>query len=449
MSTLPKSERWFINHQFVLLWLGQSISNIGDFFFTTTLALWVATQIARGQSWAPLAVSGVALANVIPVLLVGPIAGVFVDRWNKRQTMLRMDALRAILVALLLLIILLLPFISSTQDAHIDIWYLISIYTIEILVSVCSQFFNPSRMTFIGDIVPDSLRARAVSLTSISFNLALIVGPSLAAPLYFALRVQWAIAINALSFVVSFLAILLIRVPQRSTSNKVRQGKNFLHEFSEGLHVFRSNNVLVVLLLAGMLFQLGAGPSDALYILFAIQNLHTPRNLLGFFEANYGIGVILGLLLMAFFARRIGEVHVFWLSFLLFGSCMVIFSRLTAFVPGFILFFLLGFANAGIIVVVGPLMLRVTPREFMGRVQSVNTPLITGSALVSTAFAGWLASTLLHNFHITLLGSTFGPIDTIFSVSGLIVMSAGVYVLLALHSNNSVTLPKTEIAQNV
>lgn len=122
---------------------------------------------------------------------------------------------------------------------------------------------------------------------------------------------------------------------------------------------------------------------------------------------------------------------------------MIVFGRMTTFIPGFILFFLLGFTNAGIIAVVGPLMLRVTPREFVGRVQSVNTPLITGASLVSTALAGLLASTVLHNFHASLLGSTFGPIDTIFSVSGIIVMCAGLYVFLTLRPGDLV-LPERE-----
>jgi MFS family permease len=448
ITSTPK-ESWFINRNFVLLWIGQSISSVGDFFFSTTLTLWVATQLARGQSWTPLAVGGVAIANVLPLLLVGPFAGVFVDRWDKRRTMLRMDALRAIIVALLLFVIMLTSLRFDARDAHTHLWFLTCIYTTGVLISVCSQFFSPSRMAFIGDIVPDALRTRAISFTSISFNLSLIIGPSLAAPLYFAFGVQWAIAIDVLSFVVSFLAILAIRVPHGVTSDDVRQKKNFWREFNEGLRIFRRNKVLVVFLLAGMLFQLGAGPSNALYVLFAIQNLHAPRNLLGLFEANYGIGVILGLLVIAFFARRIGEARVFWLSFLLFGGCMVIFGRLTTFIPGLLMFFLLGFANAGIIVVVGPLMLRVTPRAFMGRVQSVNTPLITGSSLAATALAGVLASTTLHGFHASWFGGIFGPIDTIFSVSGFIVMSAGVYVLLALRKSNNVKLPETEIAQNV
>ncbi len=440
---------WFINRNFALLWTGQSISSIGDFFFITTLTLWIATQLAKGQSWAPLAVSGVAIASVIPLLIVGPVAGVFVDRWDKRQTMVRMDALRAIIVALLLFLIMLisLPYIAKNHNTNT--WLLVSAYTIVALVSICSQFFNPSRLALIGDIVPEPQRTRAVSFTSISFNLSLIIGPSLAAPLYFAFGVQWAIAINALSFVASFLAIVAVQAPKAAISNNDAQSRNFAHEFAAGLRVFKGNNVLVVLLCAGMLFGLGAGASDALYILFAIQNLHTPKDLLGLFEANYGIGVIIGLLAAIYFAKWLGEVKVFWLSFLMWGSCMVIFGRTTNFIVGFVLFFLLGFANAGINVVVGPLLLKVTPREFVGRVQSVNTPLITSSSLISTALAGLLASTILNGFHVSLLGSTFGALDTIFSASGFIVMGAGIYVLFAFRDSDTMKHGRTENVQDV
>jgi len=131
-----QNSRWFINHKFSLLWIGRTISITGDFFFNTTMILWFTTNIARGQSWAPLAISGVALAEIIPTLVVGPIAGVFVDRWDKRRTMLLMDVLRTVLIALLLL-------------------------TTGLVV--------------------------------------LVLGPTLAAPLYFAFGAQWAILIDALS----------------------------------------------------------------------------------------------------------------------------------------------------------------------------------------------------------------------------------------------------------
>ena len=423
----------FINRKYALLWFGQSISNIGDFFFSTTLYLWVATQLAKNQPWSPLAMSGVAFATVLPALLIGPIAGVFVDRWDKRATMLRMDAIRAIIVLLPLLMVLFVS-LPVIQRPHLtNVLLLTSIYLVVALVNICSQFFSPSRLTIIGDVVPAEYRTRAVSFGSVSYNIALILGPALATPLYFAFGIQWAIIIDSLSFVVSFLAIYAVHVTvEAEKSEKIVQQTHFWREFVEGLQFFRGNRVLVVLFVGGILFQFGAGPSGALNILFAIHNLHTPSNLLGLFEANYGVGVILGLLFAAFCARRIGEVRLFWLSFLLWGSFMVMFGRTTNYLVGFALFFLLGFANAGINVVVGPLMIRATPRKFMGRVQSVMNPTIMAASLLSTTFAGILASTLLRNLHVVVSGTTFGTLDTIFSVTGLIVVGAGVYAVIAL-----------------
>ncbi|HEX3641028.1 MAG TPA: MFS transporter, partial [Ktedonobacteraceae bacterium] len=101
--TSPEKSRLLINRNFALLWSGQIISIAGDFVFETTLILWIVTLVAQGQPWIPFAVSGILLTTSLPALIIGPIAGVFVDRWDKRRTMLWTDALRAILILLLLL----------------------------------------------------------------------------------------------------------------------------------------------------------------------------------------------------------------------------------------------------------------------------------------------------------------------------------------------------------
>src|SRR5215469_13340182 len=90
-SFLRRSPGLLINRNFGLLWCGQVISITGDFVFDTTLVLWITTFIARNQSWGPLAVSRLLMMTSIPTFVVGPLAGVFVDRWDKRQTMMRMD----------------------------------------------------------------------------------------------------------------------------------------------------------------------------------------------------------------------------------------------------------------------------------------------------------------------------------------------------------------------
>jgi len=71
---------FFINRNFAFLWIGQAVSDLGDVIYLVTLSLWIATVIAHNQPWAPAAVSGVLIATALPTLVLGPLAGVFVDR---------------------------------------------------------------------------------------------------------------------------------------------------------------------------------------------------------------------------------------------------------------------------------------------------------------------------------------------------------------------------------
>src|SRR5215469_5482767 len=187
-SSSAKSS-FLINRNFALLFAGSAISSIGDFVFSTTLVLWIAVILAKGQSWAPLAVSGVLVATTVPSILVGPFAGVFVDRWDKRRTMLVTTVLQAIVVALLLPAsgIVSLPFLP--QGAIPANWTLALIYAVVFLVNVANQFSAPASTALVGDIVSEPDRPRAVGFLQGIFALSIIVGPPLAAPLLFAFGV--------------------------------------------------------------------------------------------------------------------------------------------------------------------------------------------------------------------------------------------------------------------
>ena len=161
-----------INRDFALLFSGQAVSIIGDMLFITTLTIWIATKLAAGQSWAPLAVSGVLLGAAVPTLLVGPLAGVFVDRANKRRMMLAMDGLRTVVIALMLLIsgAISLPFISG---GHLPtFWTLGVIYGVVFIVNAAEQFFSPSMTATIQTIVPEAEQPKAIGLTQASRALA-------------------------------------------------------------------------------------------------------------------------------------------------------------------------------------------------------------------------------------------------------------------------------------
>jgi MFS family permease len=78
-----------------LFWAGGAVSVMGDFVFTVSVMLWVVKVISRHQTWAPAAASGVLIAAAILAVVIGPFCGVFVDRWDRRRTMLVADAARS------------------------------------------------------------------------------------------------------------------------------------------------------------------------------------------------------------------------------------------------------------------------------------------------------------------------------------------------------------------
>ena len=105
------------------------------------------------------------------------------------------------------------------------------------------------------------------------------------------------------------------------------------------------------------------------------------------------------------------------------------------------LLFFIGVINAGVNVAIGPLMLNATPRELIGRVQSVLLPLLRLSSILSIAVAGYLDSTILYNFAASLLGLHFHAVDTIFLVAGVLIGLGGIYALVALRGQSGLSLP--------
>lgn len=420
----PATERppVYINRNFALLWGGQAVSSLGDFVFDTTLILWIATSIGHGQSWAALAVSGVFISIAAAELLVGPLAGVFVDRWNKRATMLRMDALRAILIALLIPLPALVPHLPPQVSLG-------TIYAVVLAATICAQFFLPSRLALIGDVVPAEYQARASGMTQVTLNLGVILGPPIAAVLFFGVGVQWALALNAFSFAVSYLAILLVHAPPSATTRIAGVVSGFRHELVEGLRFARHNRVMRTLFITVAIAMLGGGAVNALDIFFVTQNLHAPASLYGLLTGAYGLGALAGAVLAAFFAGRVGVARTFWLSGLALGVIILAYARLTSFWPALVLLTIAGIPQAAVNVAVTPIFLHVTPRELVGRVSAVLDATISLASIISVALAGFLASTVLGGFNATVLGISFGPIDTIFTGAGVLVLAAGLYAM--------------------
>jgi MFS family permease len=438
-ESLPKPLRVLINRNFALLWTGQTISQLGDSIFAITLVLWVATRIARAQPWAPLAVSGVLLATIAPEFLVSPIAGVMADRWNRRHIMLAMDATRTVLIALLVLAAghIPLPYLPGGQLPLA--WQLAAIFGIVFLASVCSQFFTPALFAFIATTVQEPERARASGLRQASASMASLVGPALAAALFFGVGLQWALVLNALSFAVSLLAILAIRVQSGSDvetphqqPQQAQQQESVLHDFVAGLRFYFGNRILITLLVTAVLTLLAFGSLNTLDVFFVTQNLHAAPSFYAILTSAQGLGLLIGAIFATAFAQRIGVARVLGVSLLAWGTAIVIYARLTDIAPALALMGMTGFLLSTAQVAETPLLMHATPQEFLGRVSSVLAPALSGAELIGIALSGYLASTLLRNLRATVFGINIGPIDTIFTAMGLSLVAAGIYALVNL-----------------
>lgn len=423
------------NRNFMLLMIGQAVSFTGDLMFTTTLVIWIALKLAAHQSWSPIAVSGVMLGAAAPTLLVGLFAGVFVDRANKRRMMLWMDGLRVVFVAALVLAAGVVPLPFLPDGALPLLWTLGAIYTVVVLVNVGEQFFRPSSMALIQEIVPTEQQGQAMGVFQAVLSLALIAGPAIGAPLYAAFGPQWAILIDAGSFAVSYLTILLIRTQSASamTPNAQTQPRaSFFSEFWAGFRFYFGNRVLVTLLVSIIIAITGASALNTLDVFFATQNLHATTTMYGFIGGVFGVGSILGAVIVGAFAQRIGLARTLWLSLGAFGLLVMALSRVTNYDVALGVFLVCGALNAGLNVAAMPMMLRETPPDMMGRMMSIFQPIMNLAILVATGIIGYLAGVTLRGFSATWQGMTFGAVDTIWLAGGALMALSGVVIIVGL-----------------
>ncbi|MEV6522482.1 MFS transporter [Longispora sp. NPDC051575] len=426
-----------INRNYTWLWVGRTVSTLGDVVFDTTVLLWVATVLLAGRPSAPL-VSGAVLAVVAgTVVLVGPVAGALVDRWpDKRRTMLSADLLRAGLIGALTLV-------AALPDGTVPLPVLLGLIGVLVAASTAvAQFFNAARFVLLGDVVPADLRGRAAGYHQAVVASAALVGPPLAGPLLFAAGPQWALAANAASFLVSYAAIRAVRVAPTATVPAPRRKPSWGREYLAGFRFVARDRILRAVLLTRTVAVVGAGAVTALDVYFVAENLRAePRIWFGVLSAALGLGALAGGLVGGRCADRYGPARVYAAAVLANGALLLGYSRADAIGPALVLAFCESLTVGVLASAAMPLFQRRVPRDHQGRVSSVLTLSYHLPALVSASLAGLLVSTVLRDPHLAVAGVHLGRIDTVFGAAALLVLAAGCYAARALRTAD--TPPRT------
>jgi len=377
------------NRHFLALWLGQVISNIGDYFYF--LAVPITVNRLTGSTTA-MALSMMSI--FVPQLLFGLVAGVFVDRWNRKRTMIVADIMRGITVLLCLTI--------RSAD---QVWVF---YLVGFLVSTFSRFFFPARSAAIPLIVDKEELMVANGLSQITQMVALIAGSALAG---FAIGLwgeQVAFITNSISYFVSALFILTITVPHTLASSGQAEGSQVRavwQELMTGLSFIKGSRVLVAVLISLGVVQLGIGAMQVIWVPFFQRFFGVGPEGLGIVDSVQGVGMAVGALAMGYIAARFKRTTIIGFSVAAIGTCIALMGLSPSFSLILGLSFVLGLALSPAQAALSTIIQLAVPDDKMGRVNSAIGTTASLAMLISMGTVGVIGDSVNLRFIYVVSGS--------------------------------------------
>ena len=357
----------FRNRSFTLLWIGQLISSMGSAL--TALAASILVYRLTGSA---LSVGLMLIATSGPTVLIGLIAGVFVDRYDRKRIMLMADLLRAILIFLT-------PFLIPLSIN----W----VYLIVALTSGITQFFDSAHASVLPEVASDKELSAANALMAVSSVGSTTVGFAAAGLIVTSLSIEWAFYLDALSFFVSGILIFFTRIPSlpdvENTSLRAI-GQNL----RAGLNVVSTIPILRSLFIVVAPIFLIFGLQNSLLLPFSIRELRATEFHFGLQQAAEAIGIAIGSLAMARLADRIREGQWLAISYLSMAVATLFYSFSQAVSIAIFLMAVSGLLNAPSFIGRQLVIQRATPRDMRGRVNSAFFVVRDVMFVIGMALAG-------------------------------------------------------------
>jgi len=370
------------NRNYRYTWFGQIVSEVGD-HFNNIAVFSLAVQHAQGG----LAVTGVLLARAVPAILAGPLAGVLLDRMDRKKIMIASDLIRGVVA---------LGFILTVGRPGSSLLYVLSA-----LLMAASPFFTSGRAAILPSIATREQLHTANSLTQTTQWTTLTLGALLGGASVSHFGYEWAFMLNAASFFFSAYCIWQLRPPQGSfkAERKSLTEADVVrpwHEYAEGLRYMRSVPLLTGIAIIAIGWASGGGAAQILFSLFGEQVFHKGASGIGTIWGFAGIGLLVGGYLAHRFGPRLNFTSYKWtiaVCYLIHGGAYVVFSQMEHF--GWALFFI---ALSRCAVAISSVLnfaqlLRNVSDEYRGRVFSTIETLTWGTMMLSMTAAGFASQT--------------------------------------------------------
>lgn len=411
------------NRNFSLLWLGQIISQFGERL--TQMAL--VGLVYHSAPGSPFTLAKIFSLAIIPVFLVSPVAGVYVDRWNKQKTLYFSDFFRALLLCLI-------PFLYFKYKTLTPVYLLI-------FLSFClARLFLPAKMSIIPILVKKERLLTANSMISLTSMIAAVLGLGLGGVLVEKWGSHCAFYLNASTFLISALFLISMRINEKSRFKAhdildlgkdavLQVEKSVIFEVKQGLkHILHNPDTRYAVSMKILLFAI-LGSLYTTFIVFVQNTFSTITKDLGWLSIGAGVGLFIGTVVY-------GKIGLKWkarptlnLCLILFGIWLMVFTSILTLYPSkiFALFscLVLGVLAAPLEITINTLIHKEAKSEFLGRIFS------SLEVLLHLAF-------ILFMFTSAYFAEKSSPFTIIIATSIIIISFSLIQILLNNKENDKI-----------
>jgi MFS family permease len=302
---------------FAFLWLGQLISLVGDWVLFVALPFYV-----YSLTGSTLATGIMFIVQTIPSIFFGSVAGVFVDRWDRKRTMLIANLAQAITLIPLFIV-------------HSQQWIWI-VYIFAFIEALISQFFDPAKSAIIPNLVDEEHLLAANSLNSMSQELTRLIGPLLGGLLLGLYGINSVIVVDTASFLISAGMIALIVLPhntnqpqeQNETIQPLASIGKVWREWMQGLQLVRKQQLIFGIFVVFGVAMVGEGIIEVVLAAYVKHVMHGNALVLGWLMTAQAVGGILGSLIIVQLSKIIHPTRLIPLSAMIFGPLILVIANI-------------------------------------------------------------------------------------------------------------------------
>lgn len=388
------------NRSFVFLWLAQLVSQLGDSLLQVAL-VWFILQSTDSA----VAVGGVIAVTLLPTVILAPLLGVFVDRFNRRTVLIVSIAFQSIIVLMMGVM-----FTLNRLEYWDILLLLFALYSI-------AQLVRPSVNALVPNMIDMSDLPAANSLMSITLSMTSIAGFSLGGVVILFLGVSFSIYYDFLSFVIAALMLAFVRssygeIPKISA---VPDKLSYKERFSEGLRFISGSNLLKQLAAVAVVINYFGAGINALVAPYVKQNLYGNSSIYGFLLASYSLGSIVGFIIVSKLDFRNYTGKILFTGVIAFGVLAILLGTVMKVLIAVVLFSIIGFALASVNLPVSVLLQVKVPNTLRGRVGAVLGAVGAASQPLSALISGSIGESVG-------VGKTFQLYGFVLVVASLIML---------------------------